>query len=110
MAMKQINTLLTKTPVTPIIFVLPVSSRILLGHSINAKLADLCRSSRSRADHTRFLGDYRLLASASPRIGVRGSLGGAASGYGFAGDAAYPAQPTPTEVLDILKVIKALTK
>jgi len=109
-AVKQINTLLQESFVTPIIFVLPVSSRILLGHAINAKLQDLCRSSRSRQDHTRFLGDYRLLAAASPRIGVRGSLGGAASAYGFAGDAAHPTQPTPTEVLALLQVIQVLGK
>jgi len=110
MAVKQINTLLRECFVTPIIYVLPVSSRILLGHAINAKLQDLCRSSRSRQDHTRFLGDYRLATSSPPRIGLRGSLGGAASGYGFTGDAAYPTQPTPTEVLALLQVIQVLGK
>jgi len=110
MAAKQINTILQASYVTPIIYVLPVSSRILLGHSINQKLADLCVSSSSRQDHTRFLGNYRLLPSALEWLGVRDSLGGAASGYGFAGDAAYPTQPTPQEVLDMLQVIEVLTQ
>jgi hypothetical protein len=90
MAAKQINTLLRESFVTPIIYVLPVSSRILLGHSINQKLAALCVSAQSRINHTRFLGRY------TPGR--------------FEGDAAYPTQPTPTEVLDLLQVIQALGK
>jgi len=88
MAAKQINTLLRESFITPIIYVLPVSSRILLGHAINAKLAALCVSSQSRINYTRFLGRY------TPGR--------------FEGDAAYPTQPTPTEVLALVQVIQAL--
>jgi len=93
MAAKQINTLLQESFVTPIIYVLPVSTRILLGHAINAKLAALCASSQSRRSYTRFLGH-------NPHTYMPG----------FAGDAAYPTQPTPQEVLDMLQVIEVLTQ
>jgi hypothetical protein len=91
MAMKQINTLLLDSVVAPIVYVLPVSSRILLGHAINAKLAAICVSSPPRLRHTRFLG-Y------NPHTYMPG----------FAGNPEYPAQPTPTEVLALLQVIEVL--
>jgi len=94
MAMKQINTLLRESFVTPFIFVMPVSTRILLGHAINAKLRELCTSSQSRRDHT-FLLDGRVDDRHAPC---------------FEGDAAYPAQPTPSEALALANTVKALIR
>jgi hypothetical protein len=81
MAAKQVNTLLQESYVTPIIFVLPVSTRILLGHAINTKVANLCTSAHSR----------RLFTHLLP---------------GFEGDASYPTQPTPSEALELVRSVQ----
>jgi hypothetical protein len=95
MVSKQISTILRGLGyATPAVFVLPVSTRILLGHAINTKLADLCVAMRSRTRNHRtyFLG-HRDDQHPSQR-------------RSFAGDAADPTQPTPVEVMDILAQIQ----
>lgn len=67
------------------VFVMPVSSRLLLGDTINRTLRqDICRSKYANyGNAARFLGDH----------------------WRFSGDTTYPSQPTPAEVMTLFDVI-----
>jgi len=94
MAVKQVNTLLRNCAYPPVIFVMPVSTRILLGHAINVKLRVMCESSQQRRDRTWFL-DGRVDDRRAPC---------------FEGDVAYPTQPTPTEALALLRTVQGFIR
>ena len=83
---KQINELLAGSFVNPLIYVLPVSSRLLTSVAVNTKLHGICVRTPHKLAVTRFVGLYA----------------------GFDGEAAYPSQPTPVEALAMLDVIQTL--
>lgn len=81
---KQINKLLAGSFVHPIVYVLPVSDRLLTSVAVNAKLNGICIRTGLKQQVTRFLGTY----------------------VSFEGEIAYPSQPTPVEALRILDLIE----
>lgn len=94
MAARQVNTLvetyvnpLTRLP--PYVYVLPVSTSYVLGHSLNEKLDEMCDATARRRNNALFLGGAHPL-------------------WNFTGDVNSPLSPTPVEVLALADVLKTL--
>lgn len=81
---KQLNTLISGAFIAPLVYVLPVSSRLVTAHAINTKLLEICTRTELRRETTRFLGTW----------------------VDFSGDAMSPSQPTPLEALNIIDLIE----